>query len=113
MRAGLNAKTTHSAFLSQNFVTSDEKRILRIPGSASFRASYPTEPVPPQVILGLATLRLIHRQAVRFPLANSDIRQRLLTAYRRGQNSSFDVDVWQPETQWAMPLLQVQAMVGL
>ena len=45
MRAGLNAKTTHSAFLPQNFVTSDEKRILRIPGSASFLASYPTEPV--------------------------------------------------------------------
>jgi len=42
----LNAKITHSAFLSQNFVTSDEKRILRIPGSASFLASYPTEPVP-------------------------------------------------------------------
>ena len=48
MRAGLNAKTTHSAFLPQNFVTSDEKRILRIPGSASFLASYPTEPVPRQ-----------------------------------------------------------------
>ena len=46
MRAGLNAKITHSAFLSQNFVTSDEKRILRISGSASFLASYPTEPVP-------------------------------------------------------------------
>jgi len=46
MRAGLNAKTTHSAFSPQNFVTSDEKRILRIPGSASFLASYPMEPVP-------------------------------------------------------------------
>lgn len=66
-----------------------------------------------QVILGLATLRLIHRQAVWFPLANATVRQRLLTAYRRGQNSSFDVDGWQPETQWETPLLQVQAMVGL
>ena len=50
MRVGLNAKTTHSAFLPQNFVTSNEKRILRIPGSASFLSSYPTEPVPTSTI---------------------------------------------------------------
>jgi ubiquinone biosynthesis protein COQ4 len=67
----------------------------------------------PQVLLGLGTLRLIHRQAVRFPLANVHIRQRLLAAYRRGQTSRFDVDAWQPETQWEKPLVEVQAMLGL
>lgn len=66
-----------------------------------------------QVVLGLGTLRLIHRQAVRFPLTDANVRQRLLRAYQRGQNSSFDVDTWQPETQWAMLLVDVQALFGL
>ena len=39
----------------------------------------------------------------------SPIRQRLRAAYRRGQAAHWDVDTWQPETLWTLPLTQVQA----
>ncbi len=66
-----------------------------------------------QVVLGLGTLRLIHRQAVQFPLADANIRRRLLAAYQRGRNSRLDIDTWQPATQWSTPLVEVRALFGL
>lgn len=38
----------------------------------------------------------------------SDIRSRLIRAYRRGKVSRFDPDAWYPETQWERSLTAVQ-----
>lgn len=57
-----------------------------------------------QIVLGLGTLRLIYRHCPQTP----QVWQRLWQAYQRGQASTFDVDRWQPETQWMLPLTQVQ-----
>ena len=65
---------------------------------------------PFQLILGTGLLRVAHRQVVSFPLTRPAIRQRLQAAYRRGRAAQFDVDTWQPEGLWQLPLNQVQAM---
>lgn len=72
-----------------------------------------TKPHLAQVALGLGTLGLIHRRVARFPLRQPEIRDRLWSAYRRGRASRFDVDRWQPETQWHLPLSDVRADFGL
>nr|MBW4576860.1 hypothetical protein [Aphanothece sp. CMT-3BRIN-NPC111] len=35
---------------------------------------------------------------------------KLWDAYQRGQNSQFDVDSWQPELLWELPVTEVQAL---
>lgn len=55
-----------------------------------------------QIVLGLGILRFLLKGC------SPALWQRLWQAYQRGQVSTFDVDRWQPETQWTMPLTQVQ-----
>jgi len=38
----------------------------------------------------------------------ADAGPRLWQAYLRGQNSSFDLDLWQPETEWHLPLVELR-----
>ena len=64
---------------------------------------------PAQIALGLGTLRLVYKHCPSCP----HLWQRLWQAYQRGQASTFDVDRWQPETQWALPLTQVQTLFHL
>ena len=49
--------------------------------------------------------------------ANSDyyhlVRQRLLQAYQRGQNSNLDPDRWSPEQLWHLPLETVREVCGI
>lgn len=69
---------------------------------------------PAQIILAIGLLNVIHRQITPFPLLTSaQIRKRLWQAYWRGYRATFDVDTWQPETQWASPLTQVQKQFHL
>lgn len=65
---------------------------------------------PLQVALGLGLLAMIYR---RVSPPNPLLWQRLWAAYQRGYHSIFDVDRWQPETQWHLPLTVVQAMFRL
>lgn len=62
------------------------------------------------LVLGGGLLRMIHRRVAPLPLFHADVRQRLWAAYWRGQRSIFDVDTWQPEAQWHLPLSQVQTL---
>jgi ubiquinone biosynthesis protein Coq4 len=65
---------------------------------------------PVQLALGLGLLRMIRRRS---PLPVPQLRERLWQAYQRGQASTFDVDTWQPETQWSKPLAEVQASLQI
>ncbi|MCL6435937.1 MAG: ubiquinone biosynthesis protein COQ4 [Leptolyngbyaceae cyanobacterium HOT.MB2.61] len=62
---------------------------------------------PIQILLGLGLLHVIQRQS---PERQPKVHQRLWRAYRRGRASCFDIDAWQPEEQWHLPLVQVQAI---
>ncbi|MFB2838242.1 Coq4 family protein [Floridanema evergladense] len=61
------------------------------------------------IILGLGILRIIYKKSLHYP----DLWQRLYSAYQRGKASNFDVDCWQPETLWHLPLVQVQKQFQL
>jgi len=62
------------------------------------------------LVLGLGLLRLMRRQiSQQSDLSSQQVRVRLWNAYQRGDRSSFDVDAWQPEAMWQLPLAQVQA----
>ncbi|NJO43919.1 MAG: hypothetical protein HC865_25995 [Cyanobacteria bacterium RU_5_0] len=66
------------------------------------------------IVLGLGLWRPIRRQlAHQADLTSEQARTRLWQAYQRGYQSGFDVDTWQPELLWALPLEQVQALAGL
>jgi len=65
------------------------------------------------VTLGLGLLRMIHRQYSKPERDRLQVQQRLYAAYQRGQNSTFDIDQWQPETQWQLPLKEVRALYRL
>lgn len=56
------------------------------------------------VLLGLGILRLIAKRCPSHP----HLWLRLQRAYWRGRTSTFDLDRWHPETQWTLPLAQVQ-----
>jgi len=62
------------------------------------------------VIVGLGALRGIQRQRQQqiLSLSHEEVQSRLLTAYRRGCNSHFDPDTWQPEDLWERSLAEVQ-----
>lgn len=61
------------------------------------------------ILLGLGLLGLIARHQSQLGVTWS----RLWNAYQRGQTAYFDVDVWQPEEQWHLPLSQVQTFYGI
>jgi len=46
-------------------------------------------------------------------VSRSEVRERLISAYHRGQNANFEPDAWQPERLWEMPLDNVRLMFGL
>lgn len=67
---------------------------------------------PIHILLMLGLSRLIQKQrSQRLPHQPSLLlRERLWQAYERGQTSHFDIDRWQPELSWEMPLSQAQAL---
>jgi ubiquinone biosynthesis protein Coq4 len=65
------------------------------------------------LVLGLGLMGLVKRQAARSNLSRWQIGRRLWNAYRRGDRSGFDVDTWQPEHQWHLPLAQIQTQFHL
>jgi ubiquinone biosynthesis protein COQ4 len=65
---------------------------------------------PVHLALGLGLLRLMGKQiSEQSDLSLQQVRARLWQAYQRGDRSSFDVNAWQPEVMWHLPLTQVQA----
>ncbi|MBI4780188.1 MAG: hypothetical protein HY785_02575 [Oscillatoriophycideae cyanobacterium NC_groundwater_1537_Pr4_S-0.65um_50_18] len=65
------------------------------------------------VMLGLGLLRQVRQQSQRSSLSLESIKVRLRQAYQRGQQTQFDVDTWQPELMWSLPLNEVRSQVGL
>ncbi|NJL02960.1 MAG: hypothetical protein HC838_04635 [Spirulinaceae cyanobacterium RM2_2_10] len=65
---------------------------------------------PANFLLGLSLLAALHRQRRRGQFSQSPavVWQRLRTAYGRGVRADFDPDRWQPELEWALPLVQVR-----
>ncbi|MDX2211917.1 MAG: hypothetical protein SFY66_01390 [Oculatellaceae cyanobacterium bins.114] len=61
------------------------------------------------VLLGVGLLKPIYHQHPTW----QEVQARLWSAYQRGSHSSFDVDSWQPEQMWHVPLEQVQQHYGL
>jgi ubiquinone biosynthesis protein COQ4 len=68
---------------------------------------------PTHLILGLALFDMSDRQRTHLKIDRHTILQRVWHAYQRGQRSSFDIDTWQPEQQWHLPLTQVQKLLNL
>jgi ubiquinone biosynthesis protein COQ4 len=65
---------------------------------------------PTHIFLGAALLHLADRQP---NLRRGAMLRRLRQAYARGRRSAIDIDQWQPEQQWHLPLIQVQQMFNL
>jgi ubiquinone biosynthesis protein Coq4 len=63
-----------------------------------------------QIFLGLGLLRMVYAQS---PDRSTSVWQRLIHAYQRGQASTFDLDSWQPERQWQLPIAQVRAIFSI
>ena len=61
------------------------------------------------LLRGLARQRRANVNA----LSHGEVQSRLKTAYRRGQQSCFDLDTWQPEHLWEMPLVEVRSRLGI
>ena len=61
------------------------------------------------MVLGLGLLRRVKQQSG-FSIA---IGLRLRQAHRRGRHSQFDVDTWQPELMWSLPLDEVRSLANL
>jgi ubiquinone biosynthesis protein Coq4 len=68
---------------------------------------------PIHLVLGLGLLRILIRQSSILTLGQAAPRQRLWAAYWRGYHSTFDIDTWQPETAWHLPLIQIQDHYGI
>ncbi|MEB3292905.1 MAG: hypothetical protein VKJ24_07080 [Synechococcales bacterium] len=68
---------------------------------------------PTHLFLAIALLHLADRQRHPLGLSHGTLIQRMHQAYQRGQRSSFDIDRWQPERQWHLPLQTVQQMLHL
>ena len=62
-------------------------------------------------LANLLLLSAIKRRMKRKNIANFSAynlaRQRIIRAYKRGQNSNLDPDKWQPELMWNLPLKRV------
>ncbi|MBD2461592.1 hypothetical protein H6G89_11075 [Oscillatoria sp. FACHB-1407] len=59
---------------------------------------------PVHLVLGLGLLNAIAHQHPSWQM----VKTRLWNAYDRGRRSSFDVDRWEPEHLWSVPLEEVQ-----
>lgn len=64
-----------------------------------------------QIIIGSGLLYLIHRRMSNYSLGS--LKNRLTTAFDRGRNSTFNVDSWQPEFQWHLPVAEVREIYSL
>lgn len=65
---------------------------------------------PFHLILGLGISSVVTSRQL-YP--NSIVRDRLWKAYKKGQNSNFHFDYWQPETQWHLPLKEIQKQYNI
>ena len=67
------------------------------------------------VLLLAGLLRGLARQrrAKANALSHGEVQSRLKMAYRRGQQSGFDPDTWQPEHLWELPLVEVRSRLGI
>ncbi len=65
---------------------------------------------PFHLFLGLGIVRRISRRQL-YP--TEPIYYRLEQAYRKGENSSFNIDTWHPENQWHLPLESVRCLYNL
>jgi ubiquinone biosynthesis protein COQ4 len=63
---------------------------------------------PMHILLGIALFDLTDRQRHSLQLDRYKIFDRMRQAYQRGRQSGFDIDIWHPEQEWHLPLLQVQ-----
>lgn len=64
--------------------------------------------------IGLGLLRVIHKQLQKNAAQVDNFSwERLWKAYQRGSHVRLDVDTWQPEHLWELPLHKVQAFIGI
>lgn len=64
-----------------------------------------------QIVIGSGLLYLIHRKMPNHSLGS--LKTKLTAAFDRGRNSTFDVDTWQPESEWHLPVAQVRQIYSL
>jgi ubiquinone biosynthesis protein COQ4 len=67
---------------------------------------------PIHILLGLGLLRPLLKQ-LQPHLSTDLVQSRLWQAYQRGHRSQLDVDTWQPELMWNLPLSQVKSLAGI
>jgi ubiquinone biosynthesis protein COQ4 len=65
---------------------------------------------PVHIILSLALLHLADRQHRQLGITRWEILHRMRQAHDRGTRSTLDIDTWQPEYQWHLPVIEVQQM---
>jgi ubiquinone biosynthesis protein COQ4 len=68
---------------------------------------------PTHLVLGIALFHLADRQHHHLGVSRREMLHRMRQAYDRGSRSTLDIDTWQPEYQWHLPLLEVQARLNL
>ena len=61
----------------------------------------------------ILTLAITQKVLKNNPFSHQSTTKRLMKAYRRGINSSLNVDIWLPETQWLIPLNKLQQQYNL
>lgn len=66
------------------------------------------------LLLGLGLLRAIYQQLMQPSHPTPEqVWTRIWQAYQRGDRSKFDVDTWQPELLWNLPLERVRDLAGV
>ena len=68
---------------------------------------------PMHIFLGLALFHIADRQHQQLGISRRMMISRMRQAYLRGKRSKFDIDRWQPEDQWQMPLKDVRQLLNL
>jgi ubiquinone biosynthesis protein COQ4 len=63
---------------------------------------------PGHIVLSVALLHLADRHHDQLGISRWEILCRMCQAYDRGTRSTLDIDTWQPEYQWHLPLIEVQ-----
>jgi ubiquinone biosynthesis protein COQ4 len=64
---------------------------------------------PTHLVIGLGLWAMADRGG----FTRADWRSRMQRAYQRGRKTRFDIDHWQPEQQWHLPLAQIQRHYGV
>lgn len=59
----------------------------------------------------LNLLPLIRRKIPNYD--RSKLKIRLTAVFDRGRNSTFNIDTWQPELQWHLPVIEVRKIYAL